>query len=211
MANWANQKQRTKNEKLAAQTIGHMKSQQCTQKVSISVTEEEAFYHVLLSHKNWLPLEDEKLKTGLFSDDIERDTDEICGLEKVLGLIGLQSRTEDLNPQRQSLLTQPFNWTQQLHMSKSSQSNWICSNTGDSGVCLLELVPHPPAMTKMQSYAINPKLASTGYEVWRFHINSILLKRTADNQCQRGSSSRRHKMLPHTQKPSMLFTRQSRT
>lgn len=55
-------------------------------------------YHVLFSPKNWLPLEDGKLKTGLFSDDVERDTDEIRGLEKVLELVGMQSRTEDLNP-----------------------------------------------------------------------------------------------------------------
>lgn len=41
MAKWVIQK--TKNEKLAAQTIGHMKSQQCKQKASISVTEEAGF------------------------------------------------------------------------------------------------------------------------------------------------------------------------
>lgn len=123
------------NEKISSQ-IGHVKSQQCRQQISISAQRSEVIM-LLFPHKNWLPLEHGKLKTVWISDDIERDTDEIRGLEEV----SAEHFTEA------TLLTQPFNWTQQLHTNKSSQSNWICSNTGSHGVYLLELVTHPPAMT----------------------------------------------------------------
>lgn len=99
--------------------------------------------------------------------------------------------------------------TQQLHTNKSSQSNWICSNTGGRGVCLLELVTHPqPWQTQLQSCASNSELASTTYQMWGFYMNSIFLKRIVNNL--RAPNDRRHKMLPGVQKPDRLFTRQTR-
>lgn len=83
------------NEKISAQ-IGHMKSQQGRQQISVSA---QSKVMLLFPHKNWLPLEHGKLKTVQISDYIERDTDEIRGLEEV----SAEHFTEA------TLLTQPFN------------------------------------------------------------------------------------------------------
>lgn len=150
----------------------------------------------IISTQELAALEHGKLKTVWISDDTETL---ICGLEEV--------SAEDFT--EATLLTQPFHWTQQLHTNKSSQSNWICSNTGGRGVCLLELVTHPwPWQIQLQSCASNSELASTTHQVWGFYINSILLKRIVNNQ--RAPNARRHKMLPGVQKPDRLFTRQIR-
>lgn len=85
------------NEKISSQ-IGHVKSQQCRQQISISAQRSEVIV-LLFSHKNWLPLEHGKLKTVWISNDIERDTDEIRGLEEV----SAEHFTEA------TFLTQPFN------------------------------------------------------------------------------------------------------
>lgn len=123
----------------------------------------------------------------------------------------MQNRTRDLKPQRQPLLMQPFHRAQQLPTNKSEQSQWICSDTGGYRICLLVLaMPPSKAMTKMQNYAINHELAPTSCEVLLVLCNSVLLKRLVNNQPERGSSSRSHKMVPHVPKPNMLFTRQTR-
>lgn len=169
----------------------------CEESASLYFCSGKWGYHILFPHKNWLPWSMESWK--LFGFQMIQKETLICGLEEV--------SAEDVT--EATLLTQPFHSTQQLHTNKSSQSNWICSNTGGRGVCLLELVTHPwPWQTQLQSCASNSELASTTRQVWGFYINSILLKRIVNNQ--RAPNTRRHKMLPGVQKPDRLFTRQIR-
>lgn len=176
--------------------IGHVKSQQGRQQVSISAQGSGVIMYYFHT-RTGCPWSMESWK--LFGFQMIQKETLICGLEKV----SAEDSTEA------TLLTQPFHWTQQLHMNKCSQSYWICSNTGSRGVWLLELVIHPwPWQTQLQSCASNSELASTTYQAWGFYINSILLKRIVNNQ--RAPNARRHKMLPGVQKPHRLFTRQTR-